>query len=81
MLVLALALAGAAQLSRKERASPKGLYEAKCSKCHRLYEPKDYSGEEWQLWMTNMSQKAKLTAEQERLVIGYLEAYRGGNKP
>ena len=75
-LVLAMGLARAAQLARKERATPKDLYETKCAKCHRLYESKDYSEEEWRLWMTNMCRKAKLSREQEKLINSYLNDYR-----
>jgi hypothetical protein len=77
-IVLVLGWAGAGQLTRKERATPRALYENKCSKCHRLYEPKDYLQEEWRLWMIKMSQKANLSNEQEKLLNSYLDAYRTG---
>ena len=77
ILGLTLAFVGAGQLASKERNTPRGLYENKCGKCHRLYEPKDYSEEEWRLWTTNMLLKAKPSPEQEKALRPYLEALRG----
>jgi hypothetical protein len=78
ILGLALALAGAGQLARKEPATPRALYEGKCAKCHRLYDPGDYSEEEWRLWTTNMVHKTKLRPDQEKLLTPYLQALRPG---
>jgi hypothetical protein len=75
-IALALAAAPADDLTDKERGAAKRLYELKCVKCHRPYEPKDYSQEEWRLWMTRMSKKARLRPSQEKLLNRYLDARR-----
>jgi len=54
-------------------ATGRKIYVAKCAKCHKLYPPAKYSDEEWAKWMRKMGKKAKLNAEQEVLVSGYIE--------
>lgn len=84
-LLLALAAAdsarGADEISAKEIASAQKIYVAKCAKCHRFYEPMNYSESDWQTWMKKMSKKSKLKAEQASLLARYLEAYRAGRLP
>jgi hypothetical protein len=41
-----------------------------------MYEPRDYSAEEWQLWMTKMTKKAKLNPKQEKLLDRYVDILR-----
>ncbi len=53
------------------------LYSAKCSKCHRFYDPATYPEAKWRSWMTKMSKKAKLNPDQEDLLARYLELFRG----
>jgi hypothetical protein len=79
-LAFALAIAGAGQLARNQNTNAKYLYETRCARCHRLYEPRDYPEEEWGLWMAKMATKARLTLEQEKLVNAYLDAYRSKKK-
>jgi hypothetical protein len=55
------------------------LYVAKCAKCHKFYNPADYSQEEWDKWMRKMSRKAKLNPEQSQLLHEYLAAFRETN--
>lgn len=76
--VLALALAGAraAELSPTERKAAKDLYEIKCAKCHKFYEPTAYSPTEWDDWMKKMSRKSKLKPAQEELLTRYLGEFR-----
>jgi hypothetical protein len=47
------------------------LYVTKCARCHKLYNPADYSDAEWQSWVTKMGKKARLTPAQKELLIGY----------
>lgn len=49
------------------------LYVTKCAKCHKFYNPANYSDEDWQKWMAKMSKKSKLTAEQSELLSKYIE--------
>ena len=69
---------GAEQLTLKEAASARRLYVAKCAKCHKFYEPKNYSDADWEVWMGKMSRRSKLKADQEKALKRYLEDYRAG---
>ena len=68
----------AEQLTLKEAAAARKVYVAKCAKCHKFYEPKDYSDADWARWMQKMSAKSKLTREQADLLQRYLADYRAG---
>jgi len=81
MLALPLGGAQAEDLTRKQRTAAKKIYDSKCAKCHRFYEPREYAQEEWQLWMTKMSRKAKLNPSQDKLLNRYLDAYRAQKAP
>ena len=76
--IAAQACGGAApsELSKRQTLAAKKLYDNKCAKCHRMYEPRDYSDEEWQLWMVKMSKKAKLNLKQEKLLDRYVDMLR-----
>ena len=76
VLALALARAGAADLSPVEKKAAKDLYEIKCAKCHKFYEPTAYSPTEWDDWMRKMSRKSKLKPAQEELLTRYLGEIR-----
>ena len=69
---------GADSLTLKEVASVRKLYVAKCAKCHKFYEPKNYSDADWEVWMGKMSRRSKLKADQEEALKRYLEEYRAG---
>jgi cytochrome c553 len=84
LIALAVVYAGPAsgdELAPKDRAAARKIYVAKCAKCHRFYEPKDYSAADWQMWMENMNRKSKLKPEQARLLNRYLDDYRAGRLP
>ena len=73
-------------LTSEELEGATRLYTAKCARCHKFYRPADYSDVEWRSWMTKMSRKARLKAEQKELLSRYLEAFRttqpsDGNRP
>jgi hypothetical protein len=51
----------------------------KCLRCHKLYDPAQYSDTEWRSWMTKMSKKAHLQPDQEDLLSRYLGAFRTAN--
>lgn len=84
LLFIALAVgnpAGADDLTVKEIGAAQKIYAAKCAKCHRFYEPKNYSESNWRTWMDKMNKKSKLKAEQAALLSRYLDAYRAGRLP
>lgn len=71
--VLAAVVASAAPpLSSQDEASARKLYLGKCAKCHKLYNPAQYNDARWNVWMSKMSKKAKLSAEEERLLTAYI---------
>ncbi len=67
---------GAADLSSEEIKSAEKLYQAKCAKCHKFYNPADYTGPEWQKWMLKMKKKSKLKPDQYELLLRYLDTFR-----
>jgi hypothetical protein len=56
------------------------LYINKCARCHKLYDPSNYSDAEWNRWMDKMSRKAKLKPDQKEILSKYIETLRGGAK-
>jgi hypothetical protein len=85
--LLCLALFGCAGPAQEiepqtsETASARKLYIAKCAKCHKFYDPAQYSDEKWQMWMAKMSRKARLKPEQQELLSRYIEdTFRAPNK-
>ncbi len=84
LMLLAVALAWAASPAPGEGLNPKEVdagrkvYVAKCAKCHKFYDPKNYSEADWRRWMDSMSRKAKLKPDQDELLRRYLEEYRAG---
>ena len=63
-------------LSADELNQAARLYAVKCAKCHKFYNPADYSDAEWRIWMTKMSKKARLKPNQEQLLSRYLDNIR-----
>src|SRR2546423_1778510 len=50
------------------------LYITKCARCHKLYDPRNYSDQEWQTWMVKMARKSKLSPDQQEEISHYVEA-------
>ena len=50
----------------------KALYENACGKCHRLPDPKRYTGLEWQPVLKKMQPKAKLQDADMDKILAYL---------
>lgn len=63
-------------LSAREIGNARNLYQMKCAKCHKFYDPAAYSEREWRSWMGKMSKKARLKPAQEQLLSTYLDALR-----
>jgi len=78
LLAGARAPADSTELGAEDIAAARKTYVAKCAKCHKFYEPKNYSDANWTKWMTSMSKKSKLKPEQDELLRQYLEEYRAG---
>ena len=78
-LVLLGACAGLVWAAPGGKASSHGesagraLYLTKCAKCHKLYEPGNYSDGAWRGWLTKMGKKSKLSAEQQKLLSSYFD--------
>jgi len=79
-LVLASSAARGADLSAAEVKAAKRLYNAKCAKCHKFYDPDNYPPKEWETWMQKMGKKSKLKPEQYQLLARYLETFRTQSK-
>ena len=75
-LISGLASAEVRNTGRNEEA--KQLYLMKCSKCHRLYDPKEYDDFHWSNWMVKMKKKAHLNDEQYGKIVHYVESLRKG---
>ncbi|MBI3502921.1 MAG: hypothetical protein HY063_14110 [Bacteroidetes bacterium] len=56
------------------------LYMNKCGSCHYLHRPNKYSEEKWKKEMPEMSNRAKLTGEEQELVLHYLLTMREANR-
>jgi len=56
-----------------QTAAARNLYINRCSKCHKLYQPSNYSDQKWQRWMAKMGRKAKLQPQQQVAVSNYIE--------
>jgi len=75
-----LRLAAAEGLSTTELAAARKLSAVKCAKCHKFYEPVDYTRDGWAEWMEKMRRKSKLKPEQFDLLSRYLEDARANGK-
>jgi len=65
-----------AGMADEEIARARKLYVDKCARCHKFYDPVKYNNAEWHSWMTKMSKKARLKADQEQLLSRYLDTFR-----
>jgi len=50
------------------------LYRAKCTSCHRTYEPEDYAAQRWPIIVAQMekARRVHLSDEQRAIILGYL---------
>jgi hypothetical protein len=69
-------VASAAGFSPQDVIDANALYVAKCAKCHKFYDPAQYTQKEWDVWMRKMSRKSKLKPPQEELLTRYLGEFR-----
>ncbi|WP_309613953.1 cytochrome c [Flavobacterium sp.] len=55
-----------------ELAEGKSLYENNCAKCHKLYDAKDFSAEEWKPIVSRMQKKAHLDDLAGQKIYNYI---------
>lgn len=53
-------------------AEGKSLYGMNCAKCHKLYDTKDFTAEEWTPIVMRMQKKARISDEQREKIYAYL---------
>ena len=53
-------------------AEGKNLYGMNCAKCHKLYDSKDFTAEEWTPIVMRMQKKARISDEQREKIYAYL---------
>lgn len=79
-MVAASKVAASEHLSTSELAAARKLSAVKCAKCHKFYEPMDYTRDDWAEWMQKMRRKSKLKPDQYDLLSRYLEDARASGK-
>lgn len=55
-----------------ELAEGKSLFENSCGRCHKLYDAKDYTAEQWKPIVLRMQKKARLDDAQGLKIYNYL---------
>ncbi len=55
-----------------ELAEGKSLYENNCAKCHDLYNPKDFTAEQWKPIVLDMQKKADLDDVAGQKIYNYV---------
>lgn len=68
----ATAPAPASMVMTAELAEGKSLYDNNCAKCHRLYDARDFSADEWKPIVARMQKKAHLDDMQGEKIYKYL---------
>lgn len=58
----------------KELAEGKNLFENNCAKCHKLYDPKDFSSQDWKPILVEMQKKAHLDDAQIGTISDYINS-------
>ena len=57
-----------------ELTEGQNLYSNNCAKCHKLFEPKKFTQEEWQPILVKMQKKAKLDDVQMASITNYINS-------
>lgn len=57
-----------------ELAEGQNLYSNNCAKCHKLFEPKKFTREEWHPILIRMQKKAKLDDVQMASITNYIHS-------
>ena len=64
----------ATEAKPEELAEGKSLYENSCARCHKLYEPKKFTQEEWKPILVRMQKKAKLDDVNMASITNYIHS-------
>ncbi len=56
-----------------ELKSGRALYVNKCSSCHNLYLPQQFSNQEWRPLLDKMQKRAQIDSSQKQLIYNYIE--------
>ena len=68
----AKSVASVATVMTPELAEGKSLYENNCAKCHRLYDAKEFSAEDWKPIVARMQKKAHLDDISGKKIYNYV---------
>ena len=71
-LLIFLAAVCGVSASEETESRSRDLYADKCTACHRLHRPSEYSKEKWPPILERMAVKAKLTPEEADALREYL---------
>lgn len=63
-----------------QSAAGRKLYLNKCAKCHKMYDPLNYTDRQWDSWMGKMEKKAKLKPKEKEAVNEYVRQTLLGKK-
>ncbi len=63
-----------------QTAAGRKLYVNKCAKCHKMYDPANYTDRQWDSWMGKMQKKAKLNPQEKEAVNEYVRQTLLGKK-
>ena len=80
LLASAAACATALPPATPETETGRAIYSAKCHSCHRLYKPDRVAPEKWPALLDKMSEKAKLTPDEEKAVLDYVLASQSAKR-
>ena len=56
----------------QEEISGKQLYQSKCTKCHKLIEPKKFKQEKWEKMIKKMQKRAKINDVEREKIYSYI---------
>jgi hypothetical protein len=63
-----------ADVGMEELQAGRSAYVSNCAGCHHLHRPEEYAPAEWPGLVAKMAPRAKLSAEEKRLIASYLSA-------
>jgi hypothetical protein len=61
-------------VTSEEIAMGKSLYAENCVKCHKSFEPSEFTEKQWRHEVPPMAKKAKIDSEKENLILAYVLA-------